>query len=322
MTQLAPFDPLPRPEGPDGAPRRVGAELEFGGLTPETAAEVVTEVLGGSALPDGTDVWVVTGTALGAFRVELDTALKADGTDLERLGRSVARPVIPVELVCPPVEVDDLPALDRLARALADAGAEGTRASALFAYGMHYNIGCATFDAGYLHSVIRAFAFLEDLLRHRFEIDIARRALPFVDPYPRAFVDALATQPAPADGAALARLYLMHNPTRNRALDMMPVLALAHRDQIDRVLGPGNPVSARPAFHFRLPDCRLDEPGWTMADAWNRWVLVERVADAGGVLETLAGDWRAHRHSWTTVRGDWWPLVRSRLDEAGLWTDC
>lgn len=319
MTQLAPFDPLSRPLDDSGAPRRVGAELEFGGMDPESAAQVVAEVLGGEAMPDGPDLWVVETPDLGTFKVELDTALKADGTDLERLGRSFARPVIPVELVCPPVEVDALPQIDRLSRALADSGAEGTRASALFAYGMHYNISCASLTPTYLFEVMRAFAFLEDLLRHLAGIDLSRRALPFVDPYPRAFVDALASQPAPADGGALADLYLHHNPTRNRALDMTPILALDHQARIDRALGPGNSVRSRPTFHFRLPDCRLDEPDWTMAEAWNRWVMVERVADAPDVIDALCRDWRAHRESWTTVRSDWFHVVGARLKEAGLW---
>lgn len=320
MTELAPFDPLPRSLDDSGAPRRVGAELEFGGMDPESAAQVVAEELGGDAMPDGPDLWVVETPKLGTFKVELDTALKADGNDLERLGRSVARPVIPVELVCPPVEVEALPQIDRLARALADSGAEGTSASALFAYGMHYNISCASLAPAYLYEVMRAFAFLEDLLRHLAGIDLSRRALPFVDPYPRAFIDALASQPAPAKTGALAELYLRHNPTRNRALDMTPILALDHQDRIDRALGPGNSVKARPTFHFRLPDCRLDEPDWSMAEDWNRWAMVERVADAPEVIDRLCKDWRAHRDSWTTVRSDWFQVVGSRLREAGLWS--
>lgn len=318
MTGLEPFAALPAPDDPEGKPRTVGAELEFGGLPPEQAAQVVADVLGGQPMPDGPDIYEVTGTDLGTFKIELDTALKADGNDLEKLGRSMARPVIPVELVCPPVEVEDLHRIDAVARALADAGAEGTKASALYAYGMHYNIACALLDAGYLWRVMSAFAFLEDHLRQLSDIDLSRRALPFVDPYPRAFLDALADGPVPADGAALARLYLAYNPTRNRALDMTVILAMEHRDQLDRALGPDQKVNARPTFHFRLPDCRLDEPGWSMAEAWNRWVLVERVAADEALLDKLAADWRAHRHSWTTVRSDWALTVARRLEDAGL----
>ncbi|MHA3978726.1 amidoligase family protein [Halovulum sp. GXIMD14794] len=318
MTGLEPFTPLPRPLDDKGRPRTVGAELEFGGLPPAQAAQVVAEVLGGQPMPDGPDLYEVTDTGLGTFKIELDTALKADGSDLEKLGRSMARPVIPVELVCPPVEVEDLHRIDALARALADAGAEGTKASALYAYGMHYNISCVSLEPEYLWRVMSAFAYLEDYLREGSGIDFSRRALPFVDPYPRAFVDALAEGEVPVDGAALARLYLAYNPTRNRALDMTVILAMEHRGQLDRALGPDQKVNPRPTFHFRLPDCRLDEPGWTMAQDWNRWVLVERVAEDEALLEQLAADWRHHRHSWTTLRGDWAPSVAQRLEEAGL----
>jgi hypothetical protein len=37
-------------------------------------------------------------------------------------------------------------------------------------------------------------------------------------------------------------------------------------------------VKPRPAFHYRLPNCMVDEADWTLAEEWNRWVVVERLA--------------------------------------------
>ena len=46
-------------------------------------------------------------------------------------------------------------------------------------------------------------------------------------------------------------------------------------------------VKARPTFHYRLPDCRVNEPGWSVADAWNRWVYVESLAADTDLLAEL-----------------------------------
>lgn len=37
-------------------------------------------------------------------------------------------------------------------------------------------------------------------------------------------------------------------------------------------------VKARPAYHYRLPNCLIDEPDWRLAREWNTWVAVERLA--------------------------------------------
>ena len=37
-------------------------------------------------------------------------------------------------------------------------------------------------------------------------------------------------------------------------------------------------MSARPTFHYRLPNCRVDEPDWRIAHEWNAWVTVEALA--------------------------------------------
>ena len=49
----------------------------------------------------------------------------------------------------------------------------------------------------------------------------------------------------------------------------------------------GHLVSARPTYHYRLPNCQVDEPRWTIAGEWNRWVLVERLAAVPEAVEEL-----------------------------------
>jgi hypothetical protein len=57
-------------------------------------------------------------------------------------------------------------------------------------------------------------------------------------------------------------------------------------DRVRSVL-PNEKINARPTFHYRLPDARVSDPGWSIAPDWNRWVAVERVAADRGRLERL-----------------------------------
>ena len=46
---------------------------------------------------------------------------------------------------------------------------------------------------------------------------------------------------------------------------------------MDRVEDP-HLVKARPAYHYRLPNCLVDEPTGRSRREWNTWVTVERLA--------------------------------------------
>ncbi len=72
-------------------------------------------------------------------------------------------------------------------------------------------------------------------------------------------------------------------------------------------------VSARPAFHYRLPDCRLNMPGWTPAMAWNQWVRIERVAADPALLEELIREWRRVREQYSFATGARWTLRLTHL---------
>lgn len=300
----APATP-PRPEDADGAARLVGVEIELGGLSEADAAATVAEILGGEArIRDGAE-WLVSGGALGDVEVLLDTRFRrkladAGGADV----MSAARAVIPVEIVCAPARPSELVEIDRLCAALRARGASGSRDGMLLGLGVHLNVTATGETLDDILPTLTAYALLEDLLRRQMKIDAARRLLPFTDPYPRALVDALAEAP-PQDMDGLVRLYLEHTPTRNRGLDMLPLLATVAPRRVAAASRDSKPVSARPAYHYRLPDSRIDEPDWSVTLEWNRWVEIERVAAAPDLLDALKEGWRAHRASWTTIRGDW-----------------
>lgn len=313
------YHSLPDPLTRDGTPRRVGVELEFSGLSAPAAAEVAAHVLGGT--PGRTDdtEFTVRGAPIGDIRVELDTSLDENGPPWERLTLAATRPLIPIEIVLPPIEPAKLAEIDALVRALAAAGAQGTEARLGYAFGMHFNVACKEMSAKHVWNITRAFALLEDVIRAELDIDNSRRALPFVDPFPRAFVDLAADHPDPEGLSEIADHYLGANPTRNRALDLTPILAMTEEDMLVETLGADHSVSARPAFHYRLPDCRIGEPGWTLHRNWAFWVLVETVAADEALLEALADAWRTYRASWWALREEWKNTLSRRLSDTEHW---
>ena len=185
----------------------------------------------------------------------------------------------------------------------------GTDNGVLLGFGMHLNVECRSTDVADVLPVLRAFALLEDWLRGSDPIDLSRRVLPFVDPYPRAFVTELA-EARDWDFAKMAQRY--------RALDLLPILALVNEETVRRMLGDEK-IGARPAFHYRLPDCRIDEPDWSIAHEWDKWALVEDVAEDPDALAHLAKAWCDYKDRWTTTRGDWRASVDDYLVSHGFW---
>ena len=279
-----------------GEVRKAGFELEFSGVSLNLSASLVRTVFGGEHVAHSTFVHTVRGTPYGEFKVEIDTTVLKNKTYEKPLRALGLRPgrgtkwledallttlatVVPAEIAAPPIPVDELSPLDELRRRLHSAGAKGTRASVFYAFGMHINPEIASDDAGYVRDVIRAFLLLYPKLKARSEVDITRRLSPYINPFPDDYARLVLDPTYPADAGRLIDDYVAHNPTRNRPLDVLPVLAYLDEGRVmDRVKDP-HLVKPRPAFHYRLPNCMVDEPDWTLAREWNNWVEVERLAE-------------------------------------------
>jgi hypothetical protein len=200
-------------------------------------------------------------------------------------------------------------------------GARGTRDGIAFGFGVHLNPEVADTTAEAILPTVRAYGLLEDWLRASDPIDPARRLLPFIDPWPRPFVDRLAAEAANWSLEALIETYLALSPTRNRGLDLLPLLEHLHPETVRSNLPEGQAKGDRPTWHYRLPEARVDEPDWTIAYEWNRWCIVERVAARTSLLENLARAWREHRDAITTLRGDWARQVESLLHDEEIWVE-
>jgi hypothetical protein len=310
------FWPLPRPNRADGTPRRTGVEIEFTGLTVRQAAEALRDLWGGQITGDSDDALRVLSN-LGEMVVKLDTALTADGP--AGFLREVLGELVPVEVITPPLRPAEMPQTDRLARTLRAVGARGTRDGFAFGFGVHLNPEVAAETADAIMPTVRAFALIEDWLRASDPVDPARRLLPFVDAWPRRLVDLLAAEGGGWSLGDLSDAYVMLSPTRNRALDLLPLLEHVDPERVRRALPEGQARGGRPTWHYRLPEARVDEPDWSIAYEWNRWCIVERVAARPDLLETLARGWQDHRAALTTLRGDWALRVEAMLWDAEIW---
>ncbi|MCM2561773.1 amidoligase family protein [Lutimaribacter sp. EGI FJ00015] len=311
--------PLPRPDAADGTPRLIGVEIEFAGIPEDSVARVVTDSLGGTATQDDGPFWTVADSALGDLEIYLDTALrKFDQSSLRDELLRVGREVIPVEIVTAPLDMNQMERLNALVSDLRHAGAQGSGAGLFFGFGIHFNVQIASEQVEDIHRPLMAYALIEDWLRAAQPIDETRRALPFTDPYPTAFVRALIEAGNEIGLSELIALYLEHCPSRNFGLDMLPIFAHLAPGRVENVIGAA--TSARPTFHFRLPDCRIDEPGWSLADEWNRWIAVERVAGDAALLARLAHEWRDDHGPITLSRGSWADRAGDILDGVGITT--
>ena len=280
MTGARLAEPLAPPclLGPDGAPRRVGVELEVDGIGARPLALLVAEAGGGRAIEQGAYRFLVEASGLGDLVVELDLraahppdAGRALG--LRRLAARmvglVASPITPVEIVFPPLPPERLPEVDRLVAGLL------ARQPWLRPSGPHLNPEVASYEAGYLARNLRAFALLSPHLRVRMGLPPARR-LGFTTAFPPAYQALLADPGYRPDLDRLIGDYLADNPTRYRELDMLPLFTLLAPQLVSGRVRVQK-IKPRPVFHYRLPGSRAYQG--VVAD-WNGWVEVERVAAA------------------------------------------
>lgn len=319
----------PFTDNPDGDPRSVGVEIEFANLQAADGARIVSALYGGTVRAEGAHRIKVEDTEFGTFTVELDwqgahkkaadegddppSAAEKFGGEIEgdareMLGNAV-RWIVPTEIVCPPIPWNRLDALNPLFERLRAAGAEGTERSVLFGFGLHLNPEVAEASADYARRHLQAYAILEDWLRDEIGIDVTRRMLPHIDPFPVPYLRRLMDGDYRPGLERFIRDYASFNPTRNRGLDMMPLFRHLDEETLLDALQDAELIKARPTFHYRLPNVDLSRLGWNAVVEWNRWVEVERLAADEDALDSRReafADWLekpVHERWLDTVRG-------------------
>jgi hypothetical protein len=286
----------PLTKNSDGKLRRVGFELEFGGLDVRQSAMILARLLDGkieSLKPFTADI----ASAHGTFHVEFDSTFFKERQYEEfldslgiapsesRIGKTVEKAlvwlgelVVPFEIVTPPLPMDQIAIIEKIRRALYANSAKGTTASPVNAFGLQFNPEVPDFSAETLVSYMQAFFLLYDQLRAETHIPAARKLAPYIHPFPKAYVHLVTNPGYRPQIDEFMRDYLEHNPTRNRPLDLLPLFGVINPELLFSYPVEKNLVKPRPTFHYRLPNSEVDNPDWSISREWDRWLEVEELA--------------------------------------------
>jgi hypothetical protein len=226
--------------------------------------------------------------------------------------RAISERIVPVEVVGPPIPMDRLADVNRLIAALRTAGARGTGDDPVYAFGMQFNPELPDTDVDSVRGYLQAYLCLEDWLRMRSEVDLTRRLTFFADPFPKPYARTVVDAGYSPNRDRLIDDYLDANPTRNRSLDMLPLFAHLDEPRVRKRVDDDR-VKARPTLHYRLPNSEIDRPGWDLNEAWDDWLVVERLATdpkrlaplcseyaefLDSPIERLTNDWADRTQQW------------------------
>ncbi len=302
------FEPALRAE--DGSVRTVGFEIEYAGVPLWRTAEIIRDLFGGEIEECSKAEWQVRDTSFGSFRLEIDAEpvkslvsgmeyVPAHPSDaLERLIKktadaatdvvtSISEKIAPLEIVAPPVTIEQIGEIDRLREALFFENAKDTQASFHHAFGLHVNPQAVSLSARSVLHHIQSFGLLYPLLKELHRVDLSRRITPFIEPYSEAYLDYILTDGYEPDMKRLIRDYHHFNRSRNKALDMLPLFAELEPALVRDLYGDEEKINARPTYHYRLPNCELSRGDWSLMTEWRRWLLVEELAQNEDRLERL-----------------------------------
>ncbi|MEX2475815.1 amidoligase family protein [Marinobacter sp.] len=291
-----------------GEERRVGVEIELSGLSYGALVELAGKLLSGSATEASRYVAELE-TDLGKFTIELDSDPIKD-LDLrdERLPESVrelggqamevidaaAEKIVPLEIVSPPLPLSTLERIETLCEELRKAGALGSREAIYYAFGLQLNPELPDLKASTLVRYLQAFSMLYDWLKGRHQIDISRKFTSYIEPWNGTYTDKLVADDYAPTIEQLMRDYLKYNPTRNKALDLLPLFAHIDSKLLAEYVEDER-IKSRPTLHYRLPDCDIDNPEWHFSTVWNDWVVLEQLANNAPDLAELRAKFRESR---------------------------
>lgn len=314
-----------------GEERRVGVEIELSGLGYDELVEHVARLLKGTPELESRYVSRLE-TDAGTFTIELDSDPVKD-LDLadERLPESIrelgthamdvidfaAERIVPLEIVGPPLPFSRLGLIEELVDELHDLGAEGSREAIYFAFGLQLNPELPDLEPATIVTYLQAFAALYDWLKSRHQIDISRKFTTYIEPWSSRYTDMLMAEDYAPDQASLMKDYLNFNPTRNKALDLLPLFAHLDSELLqDYVDDPR--IKSRPTLHYRLPDCDIDNPRWHFSTVWNDWVVLERIANHPEHLKELRELFReAQTFSFRNLTRSWRDTTEQWLEQRG-----
>lgn len=287
----------PRTTNETGEERRVGVEFEFTGVEMEDIASLLSILYGGKIEQLSTFEFKIVKTTFGDFGLELDAQLildkkyekflKSIGIDLSKYEgqdivedslKDLASSVVPYEIITPPIPLSKMDELTKLVDGLRKLKAKGTGSSFVYAFGLHLNPEVPDESTVTLLNYLRAFVLLDPWIRKDIAVDVSRRLTPFINRFEDDYLQHILNPDYQPNQTEFIKDYFEFGNSRNRPLDMQPLFMYLNEELTSKLV-EDTLTSSRPAFHYRLPNCSLEDEAWTLAGEWNRWVLVERLAE-------------------------------------------
>lgn len=290
--------------------RRVGFELEFASVTIAEVASAIANVFHSKTEYVTDTDYKINVEPLGKFTVELDwqyaqikaqqrasntnhnkSELDVAGEKIQQWITELSTTVVPTEVVCPPIKISQLHQLNKMVNVLRKLGASGTNESAIYAFGVHINPELPDLSAKTIIAYLQAFCIAQDWLIKQHQVDLSRRVMPYIETYSKSYIDTVLQYSSETPYQTLVEDYLTFNPSRNRALDLLPLFKHIDAQPIDAKL-PHEKINARPTFHYRLPNCQINEADWQLSRCWNIWCVVEKIASAPELLQSLINEYQ------------------------------
>jgi len=272
---------------------KVGFELEFSGLSLGEVASIITKQYGGTVHSMHKNLLNIKETELGNFIVELDAKLLKDLAKaskknkeennldingvIEKILSKTLENAVPVEVVYPPVSISKIDKCDELVTLLRKQGAMGTKNKFIAGFGLHINPEITNINVETILAYIQSFILLEPWLRKRINVDFTRMMSPFIQSYKRGYKKLVLSKDYNPSMLQLIKDYIYYNPTRNCALDMLPLFCYINKAYVQREISLKS-IKERPTFHYRLPNCDINNKDWSISKEWHFWTIIEKLA--------------------------------------------
>ncbi|CAN5381168.1 hypothetical protein BH23BAC3_BH23BAC3_15070 [soil metagenome] len=312
-----------------GNERVVGYEFEFTGVEMDDVAKIIQSLYGGIVKKLSTYKFEIQNTRLGSFKIELDAqvlsekkyekTLRMIGIDISMFKniesiegklKDIASSVVPFEITTPPIRLSQMEALNSLLEEMRIWKVKGTGSSIFYAFGLHINPEIPSRSTESILNHLRAFVLLDPWIRRDAEIDMSRKITPFIKEFKEDYKSLLLSPNYHPSLDKLISDYFVYENSRNRPMDLQPLFMYLNKDLTEPFL-EDTLTHARPTYHYRLPNCSIENDEWTLASEWNRWVLVEKLADDERTLRQYGNAYlKMKKESGIGFESKWIKLMR------------
>lgn len=318
--------------------RRAGFEFEFAGLSLSEISTIIRNLYGGERKIINRFKESVEGTALGDFKIEFDSRVLKEKRyekfiedkvglditslsfhqDIEEAVATVSMKLVPLEVVSPPIPMDQLYEIEKFRHKLYESEATGTKASVFYAFAFHINPEVPEMTTESILRHLKAFLLLQHFNFQELDINFTRQRLTsYINYFSHEYTSLVLNNDYQPDSEKLIKDYVLFNPTRNRPLDFLPLFVhFKGREVLRHVDDDHDLINGRPTYHYRLPDSLVDDPEWRLAEAWNSWIRVEKLAANPEKMERMIDEFRRiYSQGFIGFKKRWNKKVKEYIDE-------